>query len=264
MKQPNILMYHRIEIDNTNSINNLYYKRNMVVSVQNLFKTIDTYLQNGLKFGKIQSCLKFENCFHLTFDDGFKEHLEIAKILKQKYKIDFDCITFSVNVGNSYFQIYTGMDLIYTIFANNQQSKLFETINIKQTTDLQSIKNHIFTLNNNEILELSNQFSDLYPKLQNTFLTESEILELSKHFSIASHGITHRFLTSDIENSKIEIQQSKEFLERKINRNIDTFCYPEGKNNSEIQNFCKCAGYKFAFSIKHEQENNYCIGRIIK
>jgi len=264
MKQPNILMYHRIEIDNTNSINDLYYKRNMVVSVQNLFDTIDTYLQNGLKFGNIESCLKFENCFHLSFDDGFKEHLEIAKIIKQKYNADYDCITFSVNVGNSYSQTYTGMDLIYSIYANNQQSKLLEIINIKQTIDLQIIKNHIFTLTKNDILELSNKFSDLYPKLQNTFLTESEILELSKHFSIASHGITHRFLTSDIENSKIEIQQSKEFLERKINRNIDTFCYPEGKNNSEIQNFCKCAGYKFAFSIKHEQENNYCIGRIIK
>ena len=264
MKQPNILMYHRIELSNTNSISDLYYKRNMVSHAQSLFNTIDTYLQNGLKFGSIESCLKFENCFHLSFDDGFKEHLEIAKNIKQKYKPDYDCITFSINVGNSYFRIYTGMALIYSIYANNKQSKLFNLLHIKQTTDLQKIKKHIFTLHKNDILALSNQFPDLYPKLQNTFLTESEIVKLSKYFSIASHGITHRYLTADIENSKIEIQQSKKIIDSKINRSIDTFCYPEGKNNLEIQKYCFDAGYKFALSIKHEHENNYCIGRVAK
>ena len=264
MMRPNILMYHRIEINNKNLINDLYYKRKMVVSIQKLFDTIDTYLQNGFKLGNIENCLKYENYFHLSFDDGFKEHLEVAKRIKHRYKADYDCITFSVNIGNSYFQTYTGMDLIYSIYANNQQSKLFEIINMRQTTDFQTIKNHIFTLTKNNILELANQFSDLYLKLQNTFLTERDILELSKHFSIASHGITHRYLTSDIENSKIEIQQSKEILESKINRNIGTFCYPEGKNDKTIQGYVKAAGYKYALSIRHEPNNNFCIGRIIK
>lgn len=257
-------MFHRVKIDNSNSINDLYYKRNMVVSIYNLFELIETYLQNGLKFGNIESCLKDNNFFHLSFDDGFKEHLQIAKILKQKYNIDYESITFSINVGNSYFKTYIGMDLIYLIFSKKQQSKLFEILNLKHTNDFQIIKNYIFSLTKNDILELSNKFSDLYPDLQNIFLTESEILELSKYFSIASHGETHRFLTSDIENSKNEIQHSKEVLESKINRQIDIFCYPEGKNNSVIQSFCNSASYKYAFSIKHEQENNYCIGRIIK
>jgi len=158
------------------------------------------------------------------------------------------------------------MDLIYSIFETKQQSKLFEIIKFNQTQsyDFQIIKNLIFNFCKNELLELSNQFSDLHAKLKNTFLNAQEILELSKHFSIASHGVTHIFLTSDIENSKIEIQQSREFLESKINRKIDTFCYPEGKNNSTLHKFCQNAGYKYALSIKHEPENYYCIGRIIK
>jgi len=229
MKQPNILMYHRIEIDNANLFNDLYYRRNMVVSLQNLFETIDNFLQNGFKFGNIETCLKSEKYFHLSFDDGFKEHLEIAKILKQKYSVDYDCITFSINVGNSYFQNFSGMDLIYSIFQHNTQEKLLYFLNFEATNDFQTIKNKVFSLQKKKILELSNQFLELQPSLQNIFLNENEIKELSNIFSIASHGITHRFLTFDIENSKYEIQQSKEFLESELNRKIDVFCYPEGK-----------------------------------
>jgi len=266
MKQPNILMYHRIELENTNSINDFYYKRNMVVSFSNLCKTIDYYLLSGYLFGNVENCLQNEKYFHLSFDDGFKEHLKVAELLKQKYQIEKQNVTFSINIGNSYFQNYTGMDLIYSIFETKQQSKLFEIIKFNQTQsyDFQIIKNLIFNFCKNELLELSNQFSDLHAKLKNTFLNAQEILELSKLFSIASHGITHRFLTSDLQNSEQEIINSKVYLETELNQIVDTFCYPEGKNNSTLHKFCQNAGYKYALSIKHEPENYYCIGRIIK
>jgi peptidoglycan/xylan/chitin deacetylase (PgdA/CDA1 family) len=264
MNQPNILMYHRIEIEN--AINNLYFKRKMVVSFSTLCETIDNYLLNGYLFGSIENCLQSEKYFHLSFDDGFKEHLKVAKLLKLKYNIENNCITFSINIGNSYLKCFTGMDLIYSIFETNQQSKFFNIVNLAQTQSFEfnQIKNIIAILNKNELLELSNQFSDLYPNLKDVFLSPQEVIELSKLFSIASHGITHRFLTYDLENSEIEIENSKTFLEKELNQPIEVFCYPEGKNNSTIQKFCQNAGYKYGLSIKHEPENNYCIGRIIK
>ena len=80
---------------------------------------------------------------------------------------------------------------------------------------------------------------------------------------ISSHGITHRFLIDHKIESKKEILQSKLILEKLINQNIDTFCYPEGKNDIELQNYCKNAGYKYALSIRHEASNKFCIGRKI-
>ena len=97
----------------------------------------------------------------------------------------------------------------------------------------------------------------------NTFLDKSEIIELSKIFKITSHGITHRFLNSHKKESEKEILQSKIILENITNQNIDTFCYPEGKNDNDLQNYCKKAGYKYALSIKHEENNKFCVGRKI-
>lgn len=259
-------MYHRIEFGNSDSIFDLYYKRKMVVPYSILCDTIDNYLLNGYVFGSIEVCLQNQKYFHLSFDDGFKEHLKIAELLKLKYKIPNNCLTFSINIGNSYLQCFTGMDLIYSIFETKQESKLIEILNLEQSEfyDFQFLKTLIFNFNKEELLELTKQFSDLNPKLTNTFLNAHEVLKLSNLYSIASHGITHRFLTSDTNNSKVEIENSKNLLEKEINHKIEVFCYPEGKNNLEIQEYCINAGYKYALSIKHNPGNNYCIGRIIK
>ncbi len=262
MEKPNILMFHRVQIDNIQKIINWYFQRKMIVEIENLYKPIDNYLSNGYKTGSIKKCVKDNKYFHLSFDDGFKEHLKVAYLLKEKYNFDYNSVSFSINISNSINSNFTGMDLVYCILENNLIEKLNHFLETDfNTKNIPEIKKHIANLKPEQLKQLSDYFPDLHEQLKNNFLDKYEILELSKIFKITSHGITHRFLTNHKKESEKEILQSKMVLENITKQNIDTFCYPEGKNDIELHNYCKKAGYKYALSIKHEENNKFCIGR---
>jgi hypothetical protein len=264
MDRPNIIMFHRVKFTNKQNINNWYFRRRMIIEIEKLYKLIDKYLSRGYKMGSIEQCLENNNYFHLSFDDGFKEHLEVAFLLKKRYNFNYSSISFSINIANSVNHDFTGMDLAYSILENKQIEKLnhFLKTNFK-TKDIAEIKNKIASLTPKQLKRLSDYFSEFQRQLKNTFLSKSDIIELSKIAKITSHGITHRFLTYHKKESEKEILESKAILEHIINKKIDTFCYPEGKNDFEIQFFCKKAGYKYSLSIRHEENNKFCIGRKI-
>ena len=264
MIKPNILMFHRIKIDETQKIDNLYSERGMLCPIEKVFSLIDKYLNEGFLFGSIEQCFHSQKYFHLSFDDGFKEHLPLAKKIKAKYQINNKNATFSVNVGNSIHKIYSGMDLIYQIIKQKQVNKLCEFLRIDvEGFSIAKVKQIVAKLRVSELIELYTEFESISGVLNKTFLNENEILELSELFTIASHGITHRFLTYHKNDSKKEIINSKFILEQVIRAQVDTFCYPEGKSDFMIQNYCKEAGFQFGLSINQDKNNAYCIGRII-
>jgi len=264
MKNPNIVMYHRINTSKHQKINDWYFRRKMIVDINDLYNLIDSYKNKGYKAGNIKQCIENSNYFHLSFDDGFKEHLNLAYFLKEKHKLDHDSVSFSINISNSIKHDYTGMDLVYAILSN----KLIDVLNSYLDTDfypkdIPKIKKHIASLQPEKLVKLSNHFKPLHKQLEGEFLKESEIIELSKLFKVTSHGVTHRFLTNHKKTSEKEVLQSKIILESIINQEVDTFCFPEGKNDADLQSYCKKAGFKYALSIKHQNDNNFCIGRII-
>jgi len=263
MKNPKILMFHRIELINNCKINELYYHRKMVCKIDELFYIIDSYLTNGYKIGSIEQSISSNNYFHLSFDDGFKEHLKVATLLKNKYELNYNDASFSINVNNSINNQYTGMDIVYEMIRQGKINKFCHFIRLDNNCSIETIKLVLAKLKPNKLLELNRQFSDISNILHKTFLNKKEVIELSKLFEITSHGMTHRFLTYHKRDSKKETLKSKIIIEDLIEKRVDTFCYPEGKNDNTIQKYCKDAGYKYALSITHDQYNNYCIGRII-
>lgn len=263
MKNTKILMFHRIELTNNCKINELYYQRKMVCKIDELFSIIDGYINNGYKIGSIEQSINSEDYFHLSFDDGFKEHLEVAVLLKDKYGLDCNNASFAINVSNSINNQYTGMDIVYEAIKQGKINQLCNYCKLDNNCDIKAIKTVLAKLKPNKLLELGEQFGDVSNALYKTFLNKSEIIELSKLFEITSHGMTHRFLTSHQKESRYEIIKSKIVLENLIKKRINIFCYPEGKNDKAIQKHCKDAGYMYALSITHEQDNNHCVGRII-
>lgn len=264
MKKPNILMFHRVELTKSQIINELYYKRSMVYKLSDLFQVIEKYINDGYIFGSIEQCFYLQKYFHLSFDDGFKEHLQLAKLLKKKYDLNYNDISFSINVNNSLKNKYTGMDIVYEIIEQGELDKLCELLKIK-TTDfsINKVKQIIAKLKPEKLEKISNEFKTVTNALNDTFLNKNEVIKLSKLFKITSHGIAHRFLTYNKKDSEYEILQSKIILEKLTGKQINTFCYPEGKNDNSIQKYCKEAGYKYALSIRHEKNNLFCIGREI-
>src|SRR6266704_1276625 len=91
-------------------------------------------------------------------------------------------------------------------------------------------------------------------------LSKKQMLQLAENFEIGSHTITHPLLTRiPLEQAKVEIEQSKVLLQERFGQDIDSFCYPRGYSNPQIQEAVVDAGYLSARSTLvgyvHESEN---------
>lgn len=250
----NIFMFHRVVLPKI-SYNKYYQERNMSVELSFLILFIKKKLQEGLKFGSIEECITNKNFFHLTFDDGFREHLEVANILKKEFNIPKNSITFSVNVGNSINKEYSGMDVIYYLLEDEQSVKLQKILGIdaNKVVDvgefIKSLKKKIISMKPIELQEFFFSFNIDKSYFNRLFLSSEEIIELSKLFMIASHGVTHRDLTQHIPESIREIENSKNILETLIQKDITSFCYPEGKHSGLLEDICKKSGYLYGLAI---------------
>ncbi len=251
-------MFHRIRCEN-NYIPNIYDKRCMVHQFEEIIDLIDLAIKKGNEFGSIAQALEDNNTIHISFDDGYKEHLWVAQALKQRYKFSFDTITFSINIKNSFYDKKLCMDILYEWIETKNFKPFEDLFDMKPSDiDVNVIKKKIFT--DKKYISLLNRY---YPKMQKYFLDELEVIELSKLFSIGSHCINHFFLTSlDSDEVYNELNQSKRILESKLQISIDTICYPEGKSSGSIEKIAKSIGYKFGLSISGNKKL-YKIKRVI-
>lgn len=260
----NILMIHRVFYDIEQKINPLYFDRDMVIGYKKLNHIIETYFEKGFQFGSIKECLENPNkYFCLSFDDGFKEHLWVARDLIKHYNINKESMLFSINVGNSIYNTFSGMDIIYYLVQSERLDEAFRYFNIKiESNDIlvniKNIKETLIKQHPNVLLDFNKIFSY---DLSFNFLNDKEIEELSKIATICSHGITHRDLRFHKDDSNLEILQSKNILENIINDKISIFVYPEGKSDKDLQEFCINHKYDYCLSIANKKYNNFCIGR---
>lgn len=254
----NFWMFHRISF-NDGDINNIYKKRGMLHTYNEIISLIDLAYSEGYTFGSIKQALQNKNIIHLTFDDGYKEHLIIAKKLKNKYNFLREHITFSINIRNSFYNEKLAMDLIYQLKENDNLESLNKIFNDTiDFSNIKAIKDEIFK-STKHITALNKLNVDL----DNYFLNQTEIKQLTELFSIGSHCVNHCYLTTLTEESVFyELSQSKSFLEEKFKIKVTTICYPDGKNSHQIRTLSKKCGYQYGLSISNA-EDDYKIGRTI-
>src|SRR3989344_8637534 len=87
-----VLMYHRIENSNKKHVSDLSYIykiKETLISSNNLDSDIKNLHKNKWKHLPVEKFLKTRNkkVFHITFDDGYKEQLNIAVPILLKNKI---------------------------------------------------------------------------------------------------------------------------------------------------------------------------------
>ena len=253
-------MIHRINIDD--DIDGIYYERNMVIDLKDLIKIIDFLISKEMKFATLKETLNDKKSFHLTFDDGYTEHIKAAKILKNRYNLQKDQCTFAINTGNSISEEYSGMDLIYHLINAGMSNKIKEYLNLSdKEMNIQNIKNNYTKLSSDQIKNMREDMLKDSTSLKLKYLNREQVKDLSKMFNIASHGITHRDLRYHRETSKKEISESRSILREITGQSIDVMCYPEGKNDRFTQISTEDSGYKYGLSINHEEGNDYSIGR---
>ena len=93
-------MVHRIECNNS-SIDDIYYQRNLVFKIDELIEIINIILKSKYSFGTLKQSIETNNHLHITFDDGYKEHLTAAKKLKKEFGLEKEYCSFAINIGNS-------------------------------------------------------------------------------------------------------------------------------------------------------------------
>lgn len=82
------------------------------------------------------------------------------------------------------------------------------------------------------------------------FITSEEIKEFyNNNFDIESHTVNHRELNlMTYEEQLKELKESKETLDKLLNKETIAICYPVGRYNEDTLRACKEAGYKVAFT----------------
>ena len=117
----NIKMLHRVFTER-NNIEKIYQYRMLGLSYQYKYLTeyIDEALSNGYKLGSLEEAVSDPSTIHLTFDDGYKEHLLIAKKLKKRYQLRKKDLTFCINVRNSREKTKLCTDVFYYLVRPEQ------------------------------------------------------------------------------------------------------------------------------------------------
>jgi peptidoglycan/xylan/chitin deacetylase (PgdA/CDA1 family) len=85
--------------------------------------------------------------------------------------------------------------------------------------------------------------------------------------TFGSHTVTHRDLTKlPIDEVRMELSESKRFLEEKIGEEVRYLSYPFGRYTDEIQEIAKEVGYSKAFTsyprTKNSHYDPFALGRI--
>lgn len=84
-----------------------------------------------------------------------------------------------------------------------------------------------------------------------TRLSESEIRELSKRHEIGAHTMTHPVLTDiSLDQARIEIEDSKKWLEDVIGTEVTAFCYPKGAQSAALRKITQEAGFHIARGVE--------------
>jgi peptidoglycan/xylan/chitin deacetylase (PgdA/CDA1 family) len=93
-------------------------------------------------------------------------------------------------------------------------------------------------------------------------LSSAQMEYIAKDFEIGSHTISHRLLTRiPIDDARYEIVDSRKILQDKYSQKIESFSYPRGYANPDLQKIVQETGYTNARSTLvgyiHESENQF-------
>lgn len=225
-----------------------------------------------------------KNHIMLTFDDGLKDHLCVAKMLHQigiqsaAFYIPvaplIDRAVLAVHKAQYIRSIFGGKSLelleevsvklgIQLIDHNNYErdrSRFFtrysHRVDDPNTKEFKRIINYYGNLEKrDELLDGILDLVGIEMKFSDVYLSPEDIVEISSlGFEIGSHGVSHTPM-SRLEPAvqEEELILSKLFLERLLSREVHSFCYPYGGKSSYDEDTIRLlqqAGYKNAISVE--------------
>ena len=241
-------------------------------------------IKKFLKLGIIKSYDEIfvnNSKFLLTFDDGLKDHLYAAEILKKNNCIGVFFIPTDPIKNNNILDVhkthliigkFKGKDVMNELDKYLKKKKLKNFFNnYEEEKYLDAYQKHndeFFKLKFKKIMNYYGNIElkkkalnyllkifDVDMKAEDYYLNEKEIKYLSSiNMVIGSHTVNHTLLSRlNYKKQFDELEKSKLFLEKLIKREVSTFCYPYGGTssyNNTTHKILKKLKYKLAFSVK--------------
>ena len=269
------IMYHYIR--NKNKLFPYYN----ILKKKDYVKQIRKFSKTGL-INSYKELFKSSNKFLPTFDDGFKDHIFSAEVLKKYNGIGIFFIPTSPLKNNIILDVHKThliLGKIKSVEALHELEKYLikkKLINFFKKDEILRYKS-VYNDHNDEIYKkrfkkIMNYYGD--PKLKSKifdyllkkfeinvkpkdyYLNKKEIKYLvSLGMIIGSHSENHTLLSKlSYKKQFLELKNSKVFLEKIINKKVDTFCYPYGKKlsyNYHTLKILKQLKYKLAYSIEY-------------
>ena len=269
------IMYHYIR--NKNKLFPYYN----ILKKKDYVKQIRKFSKTGL-INSYKELFKSSNKFLPTFDDGFKDHIFSAEVLKKYNGIGIFFIPTSPLKNNVILDVHKThliLGKIKSVEALHELEKYLikkKLINFFKKDEILRYKS-VYNDHNDEIYKkrfkkIMNYYGD--PKLKSKifdyllkkfeinvkpkdyYLNKKEIKYLvSLGMIIGSHSENHTLLSKlSYKKQFLELKNSKVFLEKIINKKVDTFCYPYGKKlsyNYHTLKILKQKKYKLAYSIEY-------------
>ena len=223
------------------------------------------------------------NKYLLTFDDGLKDHIFAAEILKKNNATGIFFIptlplkkNIILDVHKTHLLIgkFKGYEILNELEKYLSKYKVKSYINSKEKYHYKTAyKNQKDEDLKKEFKRIMNYYGDLELKKKildyllkkfeinikpkDYYLNKSEIKHIeSLGMIIGSHAESHTLLSRlNYKKQFAELKNSKTFLEKIIKKDVDTFCYPYGGRfsyNNYTLNILKKLKYKLAFSVNYK------------
>ena len=205
------------------------------------------------------------NSLVLTFDDGYADnYLNMLPVLESH---DMTAVVFLATHYVDSGELFWVDKLAYTVNRMRPQTLVFldgkHRFEVRDETREQvrrelgrlcasvSFSDHLRILGELEAQAGQSPGKDDYELARP--LTWAEVVELERAgVEIGGHTVTHGFLdrmTSD--EIETELRDSKHAIDRHLENNAITVCYPAGKYTDEVLRIAASCGYEYGCSYRH-------------
>lgn len=260
--------------------------KNFSFPYYNILKKKD-FVQQIKKFSKIGFISSYRelfmdsNKFLPTFDDGLKDHVYSAEILKRYNGIGIFFIPTSPLKNNTILDVHKTHLILGKIKSSEALNELNKYLEKKKITNFyksneilkykSAYKHQHDQIHKKRFKKIINYYGDvklrgkildyllkkfeINVKPKDYYINKKEIKYLiSLGMIIGSHGESHTLLSKlSYKRQHTELKDSKVFLEKITNKRVDTFCYPYGGKmsyNSHSIKILKKLKYKLAYSTE--------------
>lgn len=260
-----ILMLHRV----TSKGATLQKNKALEITPNQFENVILSYKQRNYQFVSLdefinikrtKSFFKNQKYVTITFDDGYKDNLEEALPICQKYSVP---LTIYVSTSMLTRTAFLWWYVLEEILMSNTEIELGNEICVIKSLDE---KNAMFDkihaiLSQQDTNECQQWFDEMgfnwietNQRLNNQLcLSNDDLIFLGKEklCTIGSHTVSHARLTKQLPDIRFdELSNSKKYLEAIIEKPILHFSYPYGDVNTEVTADVHACGYQSAVIVQ--------------